>query len=316
MKTKKILVTGGTGFVGANLVRKLVSLGHKPTVLVRKESNLWRLHDVMSKVKFVQTDMSDYKRLKNDLKKIRPNFIYHLATYGANQSIQNSDTDLVKTNILESYNFLAICCENGFDYFVNTGSSSEYGLKNSPMTELDVLQPVNLYGVSKGAFTLMAQVLSHKHNLPIVTLRLFSPYGYFEDGNRLIPHAILSAIYKRKLTLSNRNFVRDFVFIDDLVTTYVNFLTEKKYYGEVFNIGSGRQHTIKNVIDIIEEKLGKKLKIRWNKHASNQLEPIRWEANMDKSKKYLNWDADTTLAQGLSKTVDWFSKNLTLYNEK
>lgn len=314
MKAKKILVTGGTGFVGANLVRKLVSLGHKPTVLIRKGSNLWRLHDVLSKVKLVQTDMSDYKRLKSDLKKIQPNVIYHLATYGANQSIQNSGTDLVKTNILASYNFLEICCENGFEYFVNTGSSSEYGLKNSPMTEQDVLQPVNLYGASKGAVTLIARTLAQKYNLPIVTLRLFSPYGYFEEKNRFMSTLMTHAVKHRSINLSNPNYVRDFIFIDDLTDAYVHFLSSKEYFGEIFNIGSGKQYKIGDVVNLIQDISGKKLKINWSKHASNQLEPKIWVANITKANSRLRWSPKVPVKAGLKKTYEWFEKNIKLYS--
>lgn len=314
MKAKKILVTGGTGFVGANVVRKLVSLGHRPTILVRKESNLWRLKDVMSKVRFVQTDMSDYKRLKSDLKKIRPNFIYHLATYGANQSIQNNGTDLVKTNILASYNFLEICCGNGFEYFVNTGSSSEYGFKNSPMTEADVLQPVNLYGASKGSVTLMAQVLAKKYSLPIVTLRLFSPYGYFEEKNRFMSTLMTCAVKNKSINLSNPNYVRDFIFIDDLTNAYIHFLSSKKYFGEIFNIGSGKQSKIGDVVKLTQDISGKKLKINWSKHSSNQLEPKIWVANISKANSRLRWSPKVPIEVGLRKTYEWFEKNIQLYS--
>lgn len=314
MHNKRILVTGGSGFIGANLVRRLVEEGYKPIILIRKESNLWRIKDLLNKVTILETDLLDYKKLEKNLKQIKPQIIYHLAVYGAYQGKQKDINSLFDINIIGTVNLLTVCCLMGFDYFINTGSSSEYGIKNYPMKENDFLQPTNLYGMTKASATLASYVFSLKHKLPIVTLRLFNPYGYYEEKIRLIPSLILAALSNQMVKLSHPDYVRDFIFIDDLLDPYLYFLEGKKYYGDIINIGSGQQTSIVETVRITESVLKRKLNIAWATHLSNQLEPKMWQADISKAKKLLNWKPKITLIEGLSKTVSWFKENINLYS--
>ena len=313
MKEKKILVTGGTGFVGANLVRKLVRVGYRPTVLIRKESNPWRIKDIISKIDLLETDILNYKRLKRDVETVRPHYIYHLAVYGAYQGTQKDLHNTFETNIFGTVNLLNAGYSSGIEYFVNTGSSSEYGLKGTNMKENDVLCPVNYYGVSKATNTLLASAFSTQNKLPTVTLRLFSPYGYYEDKNRFVPTVIMSGIKNKEIELSNQSFVRDFVFVDDVIDAYMYFLNGKKHYGEIFNIGNGKQTKLGDFVKTAEKVLGTKLKIKWSERKSNQLEPQKWQADISKAKSKLNWSPQHTMQDGIQKMYHWYKENYKLY---
>ncbi len=310
---KRILVTGGTGFIGANLVRRLVGEGYRPTLLLRKESNLWRVKDLTNSLDFLEAKLTDYDSLLKSLSKLKPDIIYHLAVYGAYQGTQKNVSETYTTNILGTVNLLDICSRLGFDYFVNTGSSSEYGIKNNPMKETDSLEPINHYGVTKVSGSLFCKVISLNTKLPIVTLRPFSPYGYFEEKKRFIPSVIVGAIKREQLNLSNPKYVRDFIFIDDLIDAYTYFLNGKKYYGEVFNIGSSHQISLGEVVKTIEKIIGYKIKVNWSKHSSNQMEPKVWQADISKSNKLLGWKPKTNMNLGLKKTVEWFKNSLNKY---
>ena len=309
---KKILVTGGTGFIGANLVRRLVKIGHRPAVLVRKESNLWRIKDIISKIDLLETDILNYEGLKKDIEAVRPHLVYHLAVYGAYQKAQQDLHKTLEINIVGTLNLLNAVSQCGAEYFINTGSSSEYGLKETSMSENDVLLPINYYGVTKATTTLLASTYSVQNKLPAVTLRLFSPYGYFEDKNRFVPTIIMSAINNKEIELSDPGFVRDFVFIDDVIDAYTYFLNGKKYYGEIFNIGSGKQTKLGDFVKKVEKVLQKKLKIKWSGHTSNQLEPKKWQADISKVKSTLNWTPQFSLEEGIRKTYSWFKDNYKL----
>ena len=153
---KNILITGGTGFVGANFVHRLVKEGYKPTVFIRKKSNLWRLKNIVSKIHILETDLQNTKLLSRQVSRIKPSHIFHLAVYGAQQSIQKDIIQTYTQNILSSVNLMEVCCKQGFQQYVNIGSSSEYGLKKSAMKEQDILQPINHYGATKAAISLAA----------------------------------------------------------------------------------------------------------------------------------------------------------------
>lgn len=313
MKKKKILVTGGTGFVGANLVRRLVKIGYRPTVLIRKESNPWRLMDITSKVDLLETDILNYERLKKDIEIVRPHYVYHLAVYGAYQGTQKDLHKTLEVNIFGTVNLLNAGYNSGIECFINTGSSSEYGLKKENMKENDMLCPVNYYGVTKAATTLLTSAYSVQNKLPVATLRLFSPYGYYEDKNRFAPTVIMAGIKNKEIELSNQDFVRDFVFIDDVIDAYMYFLNGKKYYGEIFNIGSGKQTKLGDFVKIAEKVLGKKLKIKWSSHTSNQFEPKKWQADISKAKLKLNWEPKVSVRGGIQSTCQWFRDNYKLY---
>jgi nucleoside-diphosphate-sugar epimerase len=310
---KNILITGGTGFVGANLIHRLVNEGHRPTVFIRKESNLWRLKNIASKITCVETDLLNSKLLSKQVKKIKPTHIFHLAVYGAQQGVQKDTIQTYTQNILSSVNLMEVCCKHGFQQYVNIGSSSEYGLKKTAMKEADMLQPINHYGATKAAISLAASVFSGTYKLPISTLRLFSPYGYWEDRRRFIPTLILDAINGKCAELSRPSYVRDFIFIDDVIDALIHFLTAKKHYNEVFNVGSGKQYTLQQVVDEVKLLSKNKLKVTWNNKKSNQMEPLFWKANISKTKKILKWKPTTSLKQGLQKTYEWILQNKNLY---
>ncbi len=310
---RKILITGGTGFIGANLTHSLVGLGYKPTLLIRNQSNLWRLKTIKDKIKFIEGDLTDNKILEKLIIKTKPTHIFHMASYGSNQGKQNNISLTYYNNVIGTMNLFNICCQCGFEYFINTGSSSEYGIKKKSMKETDLLEPINYYGVTKAINTLTATMLSKKHQLPMVTLRLFSPYGCWEDKLRLIPHIIINALHNRPVNLSNPRFARDFIFISDVINAYLYFLNGEKYYGEVFNIGFGQQHTIGKIVEIVSNRLGKKLDVVWQTHLSNQLEPKKWLANIDKTGKMLKWKPKLDIEQGLVKSINWFKNNIISY---
>ena len=314
MKSKKILITGGTGFVGANLVRRIVKDGYKPTVLIRKESNLWRIKDILTKVDLLETDILNYERLNKDIASVRPNFIYHLAVYGANQTTQKDIHKTLETNIVGTINLLNAGYNSGLEYFINTGSSSEYGIKEKSMKETDILYPINYYGASKASVTLIVDTFSIQNKMPTATLRLFSPYGYYEDQNRFVPTVIMAGINNKEIELSDKNFVRDFIFIDDVIDAYICFLNGKKYYGEIFNIGSGKQTKLGNFVKGVEKVLGVKIKIKWLGHKSNQQEPIKWQADILKAKSILNWHPQFKIENGMKKTYQWLKNNYQLFS--
>jgi nucleoside-diphosphate-sugar epimerase len=130
------------------------------------------------------------------MRKIRPNIIFHSAAYGTS-AVQNNTQKIFETNVTGTINLIQSCMDFSFDLFVNTGSSSEYGMKEAPMHESDILEPITDYGVSKAAGTLYGRSVAINRNLPIATLRLFSPFGPYEQGSRLIPSLILAALQKK-----------------------------------------------------------------------------------------------------------------------
>lgn len=313
MSDEVYLITGATGFVGSNIVRRLVALGKKVSILLRDKKHTWRIEDVLQKVQIIETDLLS-SSLKNDLAGLRPTYIFHLAAYGALP--QESFVDkIIDVNLKGTLNLIDAVKKEECKLFINTGSSSEYGIKEKPMEESDVVEPLNDYGVTKVAVTLFCQKIARTESLPIVTLRLFSPYGYFEEGSRLIPSVILRALENKPVDVSSLSNVRDFVFIDDVVDAYIKVLLYLPEPGTIINIGSGKQHRIEDVVHTVLRITKSNSKIRLGKTQKQvrQIEPKMWQADIRKAKKVLKWEPKYTLADGLEKTVLWFQQYKHLY---
>lgn len=313
MKDKKILITGATGFIGANLTRTFLKHGNKIFILTRSSSNKWRIEDILKDVEEYHADLLDYEGLEKIIKHIKPDVVCHTAVYGG-FPFQKDEDAIFKTNFIGTINLLNACCKIGFDIFINTGSSSEYGIKNSVMKESDVLEPVTFYGVTKASATLFCSMKSKVENLPVVTLRLFSPYGYYEDRIRLIPSVIISCLKDENPKLSSPDSVRDFIFIEDVVSAYEKVIENKgNIVDEIFNIGYGKQYSVQEVVDLIIKLSDKKVRPMWGSISNPRNEPLVWQADISKAKNVLRWQPKYTLEEGLRKTINWFKEHIRIY---
>lgn len=306
----RALITGATGFVGSNLLRALVSNNFETHVTIRKDSNIWRISEVIDQVEVHYCDLTDQERVKQTILETRPQLIFHLATYGATLH-QKDKVKIMNANFMGTVNLVDACVESGFECFINTGSSSEYGIKLAPMQETDTLEPIDDYGVSKAAATLYCQSIAKNHDLNILTMRLFSPYGYFEDPGRLVPYLIRSCLNGEPVVLHNPKGVRDFVFVEDVVDAYLSAANgeDKMTSGEIFNVGSGKQHSVKDVFEIVRRNTCYEKKAIVDKSKSGMRPSDKatiWEADIAKIKKTIGWEARTTLSEGIKKTIAWF----------
>ncbi|RQW80489.1 MAG: NAD-dependent epimerase/dehydratase family protein [Methanothrix sp.] len=315
---KRVLITGATGFIGANLARMALLEGSDVYIITRTESDKWRIGDILGDIveynADYDVDLLDQDKLNRIIARIRPEVIYHTATYGGRPG-QKDTLKIVQTNLIGTINLIKACRKFGFDLFVNTGSSSEYGVKERAMHEGDLLEPVNDYGVSKSAATQYCRAVAKNEDLPIVTLRLFSPYGSYEESTRLIPSVILSCLKGMKPKISSPYFVRDFVYIQDVLDAYAKLSNVPCLSGEVFNIGSGKQCTVGDVANKIIELSCGGFELETGAPQAWPNEPKKWEADISKANDILGWKPKYDLENGLAETIRWFEKNINLYGD-
>ena len=213
---EKVFITGATGFIGSNLARRYLEREAEVFINVRKTADTWRIKDILPEVNSVPVDITDYEKLRETVKDIQRILSFIRQRTGGSPE-QKITERIIETNITGTVNLIRSCRDTGVSLLVNTGTSSEYGIKNSAMEESSLLEPVTEYGVSKAAATLFCQTFAVNDKLPIVTLRLFSPYGRYEQKSRLVPSVILAALQKISPKISSRQFVRDFIYIDDVL---------------------------------------------------------------------------------------------------
>ncbi len=314
--SKKILITGATGFTGSNLARKLSSLdkGEEIHILTRVGSNFWRISDILEKIHNHSVDLLEEEKLKKILWDIQPDYIFHLANTGVYGGISVSDEELVKVNLMGLINLVSALENVSYKGFINVGSSSEYGSKDKPMEETDLCEPMNVYGITKLAATRYASFIAKSQDKPIITFRLFSPFGPYDDHRRLITKTILDVSDNKELSLANPNAVRDYIFIDDVIELFLRAKDKVgDFKGEIFNVGSGKEYKISEVVDLIIKIINPGYKIKWGVAPARPWEPKNWEADMSKTFSAFKWRPHYSLEEGLKKTIGWFIKNKNLY---
>ena len=306
-----ILITGASGFVASNLVRYFVSKKIKINILLNQKTNIWRIKDIIHKTNFFYSDLGNEKDIRRIIKKIKPKTIFHFAAHGAYSN--QTDSKLIKKTILNgTFNLINECKKYGFNNFINTGSSSEYGFKKKRMSENDVLVPNSYYSVFKSSATLLCQYESIANNLSITTIRPFHVYGPYEEPTRLIPTLIHQLINNKRSKLVSPKISRDLIFIDDVINFYLLVGTKAKLRGEIFNLGFGKKTTIKDIYDHLKKITHSKVNNKWNSMKNRSWDQTVWYSNMTNVKNKLNWKPKTNFKKGLYKTLIWY-KNF--YNE-
>ena len=304
-KKNIFLITGASGFIGSNLLRRLVEKKAQVHIILRKKSNTWRINDLLHKVKIHYSDLSKYEEVLKIVQKTKPTVIYHLASFGAYPFQINPDK-ILKVNVMGTWNLLHALLNHEYKLFVNTGSSSEYGFKNKPMKETDLLEPASYYAVSKCTQTHLCSHMAKESNKPIVTLRPFSVYGPYEEPSRFIPTLLKSLYSGKKMSLTSPETARDFIYVDDMVDAYLKIEELRKYQGMCFNIGTGIQSTIKQVVKEASEVTNRKISLEWGKIKPRSWDTTNWVADISLAKKLLKWKPRYDLNRGLHKNWEWF----------
>lgn len=310
--SESVLVTGATGFVGANLVRRLLAEGAVVHIFLREGAKIWRLDDVLAQLQVHWVDLTDPAAVKRRVDAIRPQVIYHLAAYGG-YPFQQDLRRVFKTNLEGTINLVEACAVYGFHMFVNTGASSEYGWKSNPMREDEALDPNSYYAIAKAAATHYCRYTAVARKLPIVTLRLFSVYGPWEEPSRFIPTLIFHLMEGRLPPLVSPTTARDFIYIEDVVNAYLAAADRPELAGEVLNVGTGIQRTIREVIDTALALTGIHTEPQWGAMPGRSWDTSVWVADPSKAKAMLGWRPCYDLRAGLEHSFAWFREHRTLY---
>ncbi|MDQ6778400.1 MAG: NAD-dependent epimerase/dehydratase family protein [Actinomycetota bacterium] len=299
------LVTGAGGFVGANLVRHLLATGHDPVAVVRPGGDSWRLADVDGAIEVVELDLLDPSGIDRTVRAERPEVIFHLAAYGAYSWQSQLDT-MLAVNVRATEALLEAAREIGAR-LVTAGSSSEYGFQANPPREIDCVEPNSYYAVTKAAATHLCRLAAATHGQSAVTLRLYSVYGPWEEPGRMMPALVLRALAGGWPPLTAPSTARDFVWVGDACAAFLTAATsELADPGAVFNIATGSQTTLRQLVDVARDVFDVEAEPTWATMAPRAWDTSSWVGDPSAAAVGLGWHATTPLANGLELCAGWF----------
>ena len=310
------MVTGAAGFVGANLVAHLSRNGCEVHILVKPDSNLWRIESCVSEVAVHEVDLADGPDVRKIVGTERPEIVFHLATSYAHPRLPGEREKTIQTDVLGTLHLLDALESLDLERFVHIGSSLEYGHRSRPLQEEDRLEPSTFRGVAKASAALLCQQCARARQWPLVILRLFSVYGPWEEPGRLIPTAIMAARSDGEIDLTVSGVRHDFIYIEDVVNACLVAVLRPLPPGEIINIGSGRQWTNYEVVQMIQDISGRSIKVGSGVFPSRHSDTRHWVADIGKARQLLDWEPQHTLEQGLKKTISWFDLHQEAYSAR
>ncbi len=322
----KVLLTGADGFIGSHLSEKLIAEGYDVKALVQYNSfGTWGWLDsidkkIVDQIEIVSGDIRD-PHLCNSLVK-DCNKVLHLAALIAIPYSYSAPHQYVETNISGTCNLLQSAILNGVEKFIQTSTSEVYGTAQYvPIDEGHPLSGQSPYAASKIGSDQLALSFYNSFNLPLTVIRPFNTYGPRQSARAVIPSIIIQLIKGKKISMGGLSPTRDFNFVTDITRGFIASLEPDKALGEVINLGSNYEVSIKDTALLIAEVMQRDIEIE---QSAERLRPKNSEverlfSSNNKAKDLLDWVPEYSglegLRRGLEETINWFSleENLKLY---
>lgn len=298
----KIFVTGGTGFIGKHLVRKLKEDKNNNLLLlsqVSKEKLPWL--DISENIKVVVGNLSNIKEWKKEVESFKPETVIHLAwegipDYGSQMSIRNLKYGL------DLFDFLAaIKCKT----ILSAGSCWEYGQQSGKLNEDTPLKLFNAFSATKNSLHLLGREIAKENNMKFIWTRLFYVYGPGQRETSLIPYLINCVQDKKTPEIKNPLAKNDFVYVEDVAEAFSMLMENCKESG-VYNIGSGYLTSVQEIIKIIFDNY----RLRYQPKDENK-EPdstdvlSNFYADISRIKRDVDWQPRTGIEKGIEKTINY-----------
>ncbi|MCX6775957.1 MAG: NAD-dependent epimerase/dehydratase family protein [Candidatus Micrarchaeota archaeon] len=306
----RILVTGGAGFIGSNIAKRLVELGHEVSVadnlFLGRKDNLKGLD-----VKFYKTDLRDEKLTDGLFRKGKFEYVFHEAGCSSAPMFDNDPRHAIDVNVRGFMNVLQGAKESGVKRVIYASTSSLYHDLTPPHIESMNVVPKSFYTISKYVMEICARQYLDEHGVESIGMRYFSVYGPNELHKGRFANIISQFLWvmrkgQRPVIYGDGSQARDFTYVDDVVDANIRTMRNGKA-GEVYNIGTGSMTTFNQVVELLNKHLGKNIKPKHIPNPVHNYVPVTG-ASTEKAQRELGFVNRYELNEGIKKLVEFYSK--------
>ena len=307
IKGKTVLVTGAGGFTGSHLSKALVMQGANMIAYVKRGSPTTNLADVIDQIRIVKGDVQDHTNLMGVMK--GTDYVFHVAAIVPVDESRALPYLSTQVNTVGTFNVAWAAQNSGVKKLLYTSTCHVYG--NQPESALPITEnarpnPLDIYSATKYAGEILLRQFEKIDGIEIIITRAFNKYGPNQVGDWLFPRTIKKVLTQDKIKVGNPASTRDYSYIDDVVNGYI-LAMEKGSNGDLFNLGSGRESSVRDIVNKIIQHSGRKIFVEEESH--RKVDILRSFGDCSKAEKTLGWKAKTPLDEGIRKTLDWWKQH-------
>jgi nucleoside-diphosphate-sugar epimerase len=308
----RVLVTGGAGFIGSTLVRRLLAVGADVTVLDNYFSGgVVNITEVADRATIIEGDVLDRDRLDEVFSIRSPEYVFHLVGDTFVPSAYHHPLRFLRINTEGTLAVLEAAREFGVRRMLYVSSTEVYGRTGSePITESQALDPVNTYAVTKLAADRLCYTFHREHEIPVVIGRIFNSYGPRETQPYVVPEIIRQLAQGPVVRLGNIDAARDFTYVDDTADGLIALMTSIIPNGEAAHIGSGHLANLETIVDTCARLMGRDgYRIERDPLRERHVDIDAFHADASTLRTATGWAPRIGLEEGLRRTIDWFRAN-------
>lgn len=306
---KKVLVTGGAGFIGSHLVKLLVENNYEVSILEKSSTDPWRIRDIMRDIQYLTTD----NNLDDVFSANRFDCVIHLATfYRKSNPTPNEVKEMQEINVIFPTELLDLCLRHNVKYFLNTGTFFEYKFGGvESLSEISQIEPYNLYAATKISFENNLKYYTTNNCFKAISLKLFAPYGE-KDNPKLVDYLIKNVLSGEKVYMTKGEQKWSFTYVEDIAMAYLKaleYIVKMECKHDVFNIGADDTASINDVASAIEKASNRELIAEWGAKEYAEDEIMNAKCCNAKAKRILGWNPEYDIEKGIEKTYNYYLKN-------